>query len=98
MSLGNFSNRQRYPMNDRNRQTMQKNQGRYGNQQNWQQNRRGGNWGGGNWRHGDYNRRNNRGNRNPSVAIKDDWTLKDDLEFSQFASLSLPNVKEPVTL
>uniref|UniRef100_A0A5K3F7W3 Eukaryotic translation initiation factor 3 subunit D n=2 Tax=Mesocestoides corti TaxID=53468 RepID=A0A5K3F7W3_MESCO len=101
MSLGNFAGRQRRPMTERERASMQtqQQQRRYGSQANWQQYRRGGNWGGGgNWRQGgDFNRRMNRGNRNPSVDVKDDWNLLEDLEFSQFASLSLPHVKERET-
>lgn len=96
--MGNYANRQRMPGGDRGRPQMnQQQQRRYGNQKAWQQNRRGG-YGGGNWRHGDYNRRMNRGSRNPSAIIREDWTMKDELEFSQFSSLSLPNVKEPETL
>lgn len=103
MSLGNFAGRQRRPLTERERATLQtqQQQRRYGNQPQWQNNwRRGGNWGGGggNWRQGnDYNRRNNRGNRNPSVIVKEDWNLLEDFEFSQFTVLSLPTVKEPTT-
>ena len=104
MSLGNFTGRQRRPLTERERaalqQQQQQNQRRYGNQPQWQNNWRRGNWGsgGGNWRQGnDYNRRNNRGNRNPSVVVKEDWTLLEDFEFNQFTVLSLPTVKEPVT-
>ncbi|VDM35694.1 unnamed protein product [Hydatigera taeniaeformis] len=109
MSLGNFAGRQRRPLTERERAAMQQQQQqqqrRYGNQPNWQNNwRRGGNWGGGGggggsgWRQGnDYNRRPNRGNRNASVEVKEEWNLLEDFEFNQFASLSLPSVKEPLT-
>ncbi|EUB60004.1 Eukaryotic translation initiation factor 3 subunit D [Echinococcus granulosus] len=105
MSLGNFAGRQRRPLTERERAALQQQQQqrRYGNQPNWQNNwRRGSNWGssggGGGWRQGnDYNRRPNRGNRNPSVEVKEEWNLLEDFEFSQFVSLSLPSVKEPIT-
>ncbi|KAM7533431.1 hypothetical protein Aperf_G00000124901 [Anoplocephala perfoliata] len=98
---GNYG-RQRRAFNDRERAALQQqNQRRYGNQQGWQNSWRrggGGNWGsGGNWRQGDYNRRVNRGNRNNSVEIKEDWTHLEEFELAQFETLSLPTVKEPET-
>lgn len=107
-SPGNYGGRQRRPLNDRERAALQQqNQRRYGNQQGWQNNwRRGGgggggssgNWGGGGiWRQGDYNRRVNRGNRNNSVEVKEDWNHLEEFEFAQFETLSLPTVKEPET-
>lgn len=62
---------------------------------NWQGNRRG--WQGGNWRQNDY-RRQNRAPRDASVQIKDSWTLLEELEFTRFVNLALPNVKEATTL
>ncbi|VUZ52402.1 unnamed protein product [Hymenolepis diminuta] len=103
-SLGNYNNRNRRLLNDRDRVALQQqNSRRYNNQQNWQNNwRRGGgqsgNWGGGgNWRQGDYNRRVNRGNKTNSVEVKEEWNHLEEFELAHFAALSLPTVKEPET-
>nr|CDS26644.1 eukaryotic translation initiation factor 3 [Hymenolepis microstoma] len=101
-SLGYYNNRNRRPLNDRDRAAFQQNSRRYNNQQSFQNNwRRGGqtgNWGGGgNWRQGDYNRRINRGNKANSVDVKEEWNHLEEFEFTQFSTLSLPTVKEPET-
>lgn len=37
-------------------------------------------------------------NRDASVTVKTDWVMIEEIDFTRFSKLSLPNVKEPEDL
>lgn len=37
-------------------------------------------------------------NRDASVTVKNDWVMIEEIDFTRFSKLSLPNVKEPEDL